>query len=93
MVEIENKGFIDVVLIMPCKNPLWIMGSMIYGERRIKVSLCSPTMIDPLAQNPGNRVYTEMKSLKNTNINHIMVSFTDHYNAISSDRLLLQNKV
>ena len=64
MVEIENKGFIDVVLIMPCKNPLWIMGSMIYGERRIKVSLCSPTMIDPLAQNPGNRVYTDMKIAK-----------------------------
>ena len=28
-----------------------------------------------------------MKITKNTKINHIMVSFTDHYNAISIDRL------
>ena len=32
------------------------------------------------------RVYTDIKSASNTNINHIMVSFTVHYNVISIDR-------
>ena len=32
-------------------------------------------------------VYTDTKTANNTKINHIMVSFTDHYNAISIDRL------
>ena len=38
-----------------------------------------------------NRVYTDIyidiKIANNTKINHIMVSFTDQYNAISIDRL------
>ena len=33
------------------------------------------------------RVYTNKKIAKNTKINQIKVSFTDHYNAISLDRL------
>ena len=33
------------------------------------------------------RVYTDTKIANNTKINHIMLSFTDHYNAISLDRL------
>ena len=28
-------------------------------------------------------VYTDIKKTNNTKINHIMISFTDHYNAIS----------
>ena len=32
------------------------------------------------------RVYTDIKSASNTKINHIMVSFTVHYNVISIDR-------
>ena len=34
-----------------------------------------------------DRVYTDTKIANNTNINHMMVSFTDHYNAIYLDRL------
>ena len=33
-------------------------------------------------------VYTDIKIASNTKINHIMVFFTNHYNAISIDRLL-----
>ena len=33
-----------------------------------------------------DRVYTDIKTASNTKINHIMVSFTDHYNAILIDR-------
>ena len=31
-------------------------------------------------------IYTDVKIANNTNINHIMVSFTNHYNDISIDR-------
>ena len=34
-----------------------------------------------------DRVYTDTKIVSNTKINHIMVSFTDHYDAIFTDRL------
>ena len=34
------------------------------------------------------RVYVDMKIASNIKINHIMVSFTDHYNAISIDKKL-----
>ena len=34
-----------------------------------------------------DRVYIDIKMVNNTKMNHIMVSFTDHYNAISLDRL------
>ena len=40
-----------------------------------------------------NRVYTDIKIASNTKINHIMVSFTDHYNAISIDRLPSKTKI
>ena len=33
-----------------------------------------------------DRVYTDIKMASNTKINHIMVSFTDYYNAIFIDR-------
>ena len=37
-------------------------------------------------------VYTDTKIANNTNINQIMISFTDHYNAISIDRLPSKTK-
>ena len=37
-------------------------------------------------------VYTNIKIDNNTKINHIMVSFTNYYNAISIDRLPSKTK-
>ena len=34
-----------------------------------------------------NRVYTDKKIANNTKINHKMISFSDHYNALPVDRL------
>ena len=39
-----------------------------------------------------DRVYTDIKAANNTKINHIMVSFTDYYSAISLDRISSKNK-
>ena len=39
-----------------------------------------------------DRVYTGIKTANNTKINHIMVSFTDYYSAISLDRISSKNK-
>ena len=35
-----------------------------------------------------DRIYTNIKIANDIKINHITVSFTNHYNAISIDRLL-----
>ena len=51
------------------------MGSMICGEGRIPLSSLAP--IEPLAKDLAS----------NTKINHIVVSVTDHYNAICNDRV------
>ena len=40
-----------------------------------------------------DRVYTDIKMASNTKINHIMVSFTDHYNAIFIDRFPSKTKI
>ena len=40
-----------------------------------------------------DRFFTDIKTANNTKINHIMVSFTDHYNAISLDRLPSKTKI
>ena len=40
-----------------------------------------------------DRVYTDMKITSNTKINQIMVSFTDHYNAIFIDRFRPKTKI
>ena len=40
-----------------------------------------------------DRVYTDIKIANNTEINHIMVSFTDHYNAIFIDRFPSKTKI
>ena len=39
-----------------------------------------------------DRVYTDIKTASNTKINHIMVSFNDHYNAILIDRFSSKTK-
>ena len=38
-------------------------------------------------------IYTDIKMTSNTTINHIMVSFTDHDNAILIDRFPLKTKI
>ena len=40
-----------------------------------------------------DRVYADTKIANNNKINHIMISFTDHYNAISIDRLSSKTKI
>ena len=40
-----------------------------------------------------NRAYTDIKMANNTKINHIMISFTDHYNAISVEWLPAETKI
>ena len=40
-----------------------------------------------------DRVYTDIKFGSNTKINHTMISFTDHYNAIFIDRFPSKSKI
>ena len=40
-----------------------------------------------------DRVYTDIKTANSTKINHMMVSFTDHYNATSLGRLPSKTKI
>ena len=40
-----------------------------------------------------DRVFTDIKIADNTKINHIMVFFTDHYNAISLDKFPSKTKI
>ena len=40
-----------------------------------------------------NRVYTAIKIASHTKINHIMISFTDHYTAIFTDRFPSKTKI
>ena len=40
-----------------------------------------------------NPVFTDINIAKNTKINHIQVSFTDHYNAVSIDRIPSETKI
>ena len=40
-----------------------------------------------------DRVYADIKIASNTKINHLIVSLTDHYNAIFIDRLPSQTKI
>ena len=97
MVKMKDKDFIGVVPIMPCENSPWIMGLSIHGEGRTEIPPSLPTTIGPLPRSRIDRVYTDIytdiKIAYNTKINHIMVSFTDHYNAISIDRLPLKTKI
>ena len=71
--------------VMPCQNSFWIMGLRIYEEGRTHIPLISPTTIGPLAG-----IQDRLGLYK---INHIIVSFTGHYNAISFDRLSQKTKI
>ena len=57
-----------------------------------QIPLSSPATIDPLEHDSGS-TGTDIKIATNTKINHIMVSFTDHYNAISLDKLSSKIKI
>ena len=72
---------------MSCQNLLRIMGSKIYGKGRTQIPqfTCSDRSSDTRSR--ICRVYTDIKIANNRKINHITVSFTDLYNAISIDRL------
>ena len=66
-------------------------------RRKNPESLSSPATIGPVPkiqerQSLYSYLYWE-KIANNTNINHIMVSFTNHYNDISTDRLPSKNKI
>ena len=96
MLKIKHKDFIDAVPTMPSQNSSWIMGFRIYGERRTQISLSSSATISPLARiedRQGIKINTDIKIANYTKSNHIMVSFTDHYNAISIDRLPSKTKI
>ena len=81
MVEIKYKDFTDVVPIMPCNNPSWkLIDFTRYGRS-------SGT------RSRKGRVYCDIKITNNNKTNHIMVSFTDHYNAISLDKLPSKTKI
>ena len=77
----KHKDLIAVIPIMPCQNPLWIMGS---GEGE-NLDSSEFTYYNRFSGTRSRieRVYTDIKIANNTKINHIMVSFTDHNNAIS----------
>ena len=87
MIEIKHKDK-DVTPVLPCQKLSWTMGSRIYGEGRIQIALSSLATIDPLAQ-----FYFDVKFANNAKINHIMVSFTDHYNVTSIEKLHSKTKV
>ena len=93
----ESKDFICAAPVMPYQNSSWVMGLRIYGEGRNQISLSPPATIGLLARiqalSMGLYKNTDMKIAINTKVNHIMVSFTDHYNAISIDRLYSKTKI
>ena len=91
--EIKHKDFIDVVPIISSQNLLWIMGSNIYGEGRTQIPQFTCYNRSPSTRSKIGRVYTDIKIANNADINHIVVFFTDLYNAISIDRLPSKTKI
>ena len=47
----------------------------------------------PSTRSRIDRVYTGIKIRSNTKINHVIASFTDHYNAIFIDRFPSKTKI
>ena len=93
MVKRKHKDFIAATLVVTCQNSSWIMGLRIYGEGRTQIPLSLPVRLVPWQGPRIDMVYTDIKIANDTKINHIMVSFTDHYNAISIDRLHSKTKI
>ena len=63
------------------------------GEGRTQIPLSSPATVGSLQGCTIDWVYTDIKITNNIKINHIMVSFTNHYNAISIERLPSKTKI
>ena len=57
----------------------------IYGEKRSQIPEFMCYGFNCKGRSRIDRVYNDIKIAKSTKGNHIMVSFTDHYNAISID--------
>ena len=78
-----------------CSNYALIVdnGLRIYGESRTQISLISAAIRSPLARIRRDRVYADINIAKNTKSNHVMVSFTEHYSAISIDILPSKAKI
>ena len=68
----------DVIDAVPIMPSFWIMGLSLFGEGRTQVFL--------------NSTVTLLGSMID-GVYHILVSFTDHYNAISIDRLSSKTKI
>ena len=74
MVEIKHKEFIDVVPIVPCQNPLWIMDSRIYGEGRTQIPQFTCYDRSFGRRSTIDKVYADIKIANNIKINHIIIS-------------------
>ena len=57
----------------------------IYGEERSQIPKFTCYEFNRKGRSRIDRVYNNIKIAKNTKGNHIMVSFTNHYNAIYID--------
>ena len=68
-------------------------GSKIYGEGRTQIPEFTHYDRSSDTRSRIGRVYADTKIAGNTKINHIMVSFTGYYNAISLDRLHSKTKI
>ena len=93
MVKIKHKDLTGAAPVMPCQNSSWITSLRIYGEGRTQIPLSSPVTSVLWQGSRIDRVYNDIKIANNNKINLIMVSFTDHYNAISIDRLSSKTKI
>ena len=96
--ENKHKYLTGPAPVMPCQNSSWITSLRIYGERRTQIPLSSPATKGPLARFQNtlgytSRVYTDIKIANNNSMNRIIVSFTDHYHAVSIDRLSSKTKI
>ena len=92
MMKVKHKDFIDAVPIFLCQNPSWMMGLRIYGEEGTQILLNLPATIGPLEKILDRKFYSYIKIANTTKINHIMVSFTDHHNVISIEKLPSKSK-
>ena len=86
-VEIKHNNFVDAVSIRPCQNSFCIKGSTIYVEKRTQTPEFTHYDGSSGTRCRIGRVYNDIKIANNTKINHIIVYFTDLYNAISIERL------
>ena len=93
MIKTNQKVFFGAAPVIPCQNSSSIMGLSIHRDGRIQISLSYPTTIGPLARIQDRQAYTDIKITSNNKINRIMVSFIDHYNAISIERLPSKTKI